>query len=577
MADGPGKPVEADPVGVLPRYMDAMVQARSLPTADADGREPLRIVVGGNSNLDFMTPGLRVGLAVEGFVSEVTGTAYGGWITETFQDRPADAGVVWVSAMGASLGGTARPRLDVDAIAAAVNRLTARGIRVVVIPPEPLIAEEDPFSPFVQWRRDLVARMTAGMPSEAILLPVEHLVRRMGIDIWTATRYWEQAKAPCHPDAMTAVGAEIATVLAHLVRPRVKAVALDLDDTIWGGLVGEVGPGGLALDPNGSGRAFLELQRLILDLTDRGIAVGVVSKNDDAEARRPFAERPEMLLSLDTFVSFQASWAPKAQAIARLAEQLNIGIDAICFLDDSPMEREAARHLLPSLIVPELPRAPEKRVPYLLRSRLFVAPVVGEEDRLRVAFYKRGAEPRPVDLDEYLAGLEMVLEPIRIDSGSFDRALSLLHKTNQFNLTLWRPSPSELRELVDDRDTYAYAFRLTDRLGDAGIISVLLATCDNSVGRMAAWVMSCRVFSRGVEWATAEHLAVWLGEHGAASVELPYVHGPRNGLFAEVLLQLGLAGDGSTSTDRSPPKEGEMNRYRGEGLRPPNHHVRIAW
>jgi FkbH-like protein len=577
MVDGLDKPVVAEPTDMLLRYMDAMARARFLPGDHGDGNEPLRIVLGGNANLDFLSPGLRVGLAAEGFASTVTGTAYGNWIAGTFRDSPADAWVVWISAMGASLGGTSRVELDVDAIVAAVGRLVSRGIRVVVIPPEPLIAEEDPFSPFVQWRRDLTTRMTAGLPSEVVVLPVEHLVRRIGIDMWTATRYWEQAKAPCHPDAMTAVGTEVATVLARLVRPRVKAIALDLDDTIWGGLVGEVGPAGLALDPNGSGRAFLEMQRLVLDVGSRGIAVGVVSKNDEAEARRPFAERPEMLLTLDTFVSFSATWAPKAEAISKLAGQLNIGIDAVCLIDDSPMEREAARHQLPGLIVPELPSAPEKRVPYLIRSRLFTTPIVSDEDRVRVAWYKRAAEPTPGDLDAYLAGLRMLLEPIRIDSESFDRSLSLLHKTNQFNLTLWRPSPSELHELVDDRGAYAYAFRLADRLGDAGLISVLLATCDDNVGRVVAWVMSCRVFGRGVEWAAAEHLAAWLTEHGAGRVELPYVHGPRNGLLADVLLQLGLAAEDPLSVDPTRSSGNLAEDHVGERLRPPSHHVRIAW
>ena len=537
----------------LPRYVDAMLRARRLSDPAGDERPSLRIVLGGNANLDFLVPGLRVALAEEGFASEVTGSSYGNWITDTFDERPVDAWVVWLSAMGASAGGTVRGEVDVDAVATAVGRLTARGTRVIVIPPEPLLLEDDPFSPFLVWRRDLIERLTGSLPRAAVLLPVEHLVRRIGIDAWTATRYWEQAKAPCHPDGMTAVGADVASVLARLVRPRVKAIALDLDDTIWGGLVGEVGPGGLTLDPNGPGRAFLELQRLILDLTERGIAVGVVSKNDDAQARRPFTERTEMLLSLDTFVSFQASWGPKPEAIAKLAQQLNVGIDAICFLDDSPVEREAARQLLPGLIVPELPAAPEKRVPYLLRTRLFMAPVVSDEDRLRVAFYKRSTKPVPPgDLDGYLAGLDMVLEPIRVDGESFDRVLSLLHKTNQFNVTMWRPTPSELQALVDDDDAYAYAFRLRDRLGDAGIITALLARTDGDLGRVTAWVMSCRVFGRGVEWAVAEHLAAWLDERGLSRIEVPYVQGPRNGLVAEILPELGLAVESALGTDPCP-------------------------
>jgi len=137
-----------------------------------------------------------------------------------------------------------------------------------------------------------------------------------------------------------------------------------------GGLVGEVGPEGLDLDPDGTGRPFIELQRLLLDLVARGIPLAVVSKNDEDVAKRPFSERSEMLLSLDTFVRFDASWRPKYEAINALAQQLNIGVDAICFLDDSAKERDEARRMIPGLIVPELSNAPDKRVAELLSSSI---------------------------------------------------------------------------------------------------------------------------------------------------------------------------------------------------------------
>jgi FkbH-like protein len=148
-----------------------------------------------------------------------------------------------------------------------------------------------------------------------------------------------------------------------------------------------------------------------------------------------------------------------------------------------------------------------------------------------------------------------------------DRALSLLHKTNQFNLSLWRPAPAELAAFVADPSSYAYGFRLVDRVGDAGIISVLLASRQPGGVRLAAWVLSCRVFSRGVEWAVAQHLASWVDGRGGAPVTAPFTAGPRNQLVAGVLSGLGFK-PGAT--------EGDVTWYAAPRLSPPRHHMRIV-
>ena len=421
---------------MMPSYQESVASERALRANGAGSRAALKIVVGGNANLDFMVPALRVGLAGEGFDSAVRAASFGNWISETFTPDDTDVWVIWLSAMGATRGMTTRLDVDVAAVSSAVGRLIDRGVRVVVVPPEPLIVEEDPFSPFYDWRAALVDDLHRSLPSAAVFLPVEHLVRRVGIDSWTATRYWEQAKAPCHPDAASAVGTEVAVVIARLFKPAIRAVVVDLDDTLWGGLVGEIGPEGLELDPDGLGRSYLEMQQFLQDVSDRGVPIAVVSKNDDDQARRPFNERPEMVLSLDSVVNFAASWRPKYEAIADLAEKLNIGLDSICFLDDSLLERDEARRMLPGLIVPELPAAPGKRVEFLIRSRLFTSPVISDEDRGRVEYYKQSLQAVPENLDGYLESLEMVLEPLVIDHTNRERVLSLLHKTNQFNVTL---------------------------------------------------------------------------------------------------------------------------------------------
>lgn len=530
--------------------------------------QTLQVTLAGNANLDFLAPGLRVGLASEGIACTTRAAAFNNWISETFSGAapPSDVWVIWLSSMGASRGMTERPDIDIAAVASAASRLVDSGSNVVLVHPEALPVEDDPFSPFVAWRQGLIDKLRSVLPPSVTQLSVGHVVRRLGAERWAAPRYWEQAKAPCHPDAATAVGVELALVLSRLVKPAVRAVVVDLDDTIWGGLVGEVGPAGLDLDPDSTGRPYLALQRLLLDLSERGIPLGVVSKNDEAEARRPFAERPEMILRLDDFVRFDASWAPKHEAIAAFAAHLNIGVDAICFLDDSPNERDEARRMLPGLVVPDLPASPGARVEYLVRSRYFLQPRVQDEDLLRVEFFKRSAPLPEHNLSTYLAELDMELVAAPIGPSTIERAGSLLHKTNQFNATLWRPSAIELAAFVTNPSNYAFTFRLIDRVADAGIIAVLLASVEENRVTIEAWVQSCRVFGRGVEVAVADHFRSWHTSRGIGSVEMVFMEGPRNAMVCDVLQTLGLHSSASSHGRRV---------YSGDFSRLPNHYITI--
>ena len=362
------------------------------------------------------------------------------------------------------------------------------------------------------------------------------------------------------------VGVEIGTTLSRLIRPIVKAVAVDLDDTLWGGLVGEVGPEGLNIDAAGTGRSFLAMQRFLLDLTRYGIALAVVSKNDTEQAKRPFNELSEMILGLNDFVMFDASWEPKFNAIERLAKQLNIGVDSICFLDDSEQERSEAKAMIPSLIVPSLPVNPSARVEYLTKSRLFMTPKYSEEDRLRIQFFQRDEIPVGTNLENYLSNLNMEIDALPVIGNSFDRSLSLLHKTNQFNLSLWRPSRNELHNFASHENNYAFAFQLKDRLGDVGITSVLLASSHFDHLTVSAWVVSCRVFSRGFEWAIIAHLSKWLETRSIRTISFDYVEGPRNKMMTDVLANMGL----------NPNKlSNSAEQHKVENLIIPNHQIRV--
>lgn len=551
--------------------LDETVRARHLPTRQ-------RIFLGGNCNTDFMMPGLRTGLAAEGIEAVLDTATYDAWVGDVLAGGgEADVAVLWLSALGASAGGVSRGPIDIGSIAMAVERMVQRGQLVIVILPEPLAAERNPFSPFASWRREQLRALEA-LPAEAVRFDISALHWGQPDAEWFAERYWTSAKAPLHPNAVTRVGIEVAAIISRCLKPRVRAVVVDLDNTLWGGVVGEDGVEGLELDPHAGGRPFIELQRYLKDLMDHGVPLSVASKNNPEDCLRVFDERPEMVLKREDFVYFEASWAPKHEAIARIADELRLGIDSVCFIDDSPHEREQARAYLPDLIVPEIDPDPEKRVPALVASRLFLWPRVQGEDRKRVGQYRAELQRRDLadaarDYDSYLQGLDMRLTPQRIGGGNLPRVATLLQKTNQFNLTSIRHSGQEVAAISADEANYAYCFSLTDRFGDAGIIAVVIAKPDenpdgdgDALG-IDTWLMSCRVLQRGVEKAVLDHLLGWAAPQGLSTLHGVYRPTRKNGLVARHYDDLGF---------QRVTESGDEVRYVAANLTTPDHFLAIA-
>ena len=534
---------------------------------DKEHETTLQIMLAGNCNTDFLIPGIAVNLSRDGFGTSFSTTAFNNWIPETFlNSKKIDIWVVWLSVMGATNGMTRGIDIEAAEVAGACRRIIEGGGTVIVIPPEPSVFEDEAFSEDSVERARQVDLLISLLPESAVVLSVEQIFARVGALKWTAPRYWEQAKIPCHPDAMSWVATEVAVTIARLIRPKVKAIIVDLDDTLWGGIVGEVGPEGISIDPAGSGRPYLELQRYLKTMLGRGIALAVVSKNDRDQAMRPFTEVPEMILKMEDFAGFEASWDPKFKSIEKTRQKLNVGIDSICFIDDSIQERNEARHLLPGLIVPELPKSPGERVTYLSRTRLFTTPRITDEDKKRIEFYKRETIPSDDSLDQYLADLEMVMEPLQIDSNNLDRCLELLQKTNQFNSSLWRPSSQDLRGFVEDQSNYSYCFKLSDRLGDAGITSVLLAEKNLDEFCIRGWVVSCRVFSRGFEWAIFDHFLTFLRKLQVENLVIDLKVGPRNAMVKNVLRDLNI--DESMMT-------GDLIKKNVASLQIPNYSIKV--
>jgi FkbH-like protein len=557
-------------------YSDSRKAVVALRRLDDETRQALlpqrlTIAVGGNVNTDFMLPAVVAGLAAHGIDAETIGLEYDSWITAVLeQSVDADYWVIWLSSMGLSRGGTERREIDIVGITAALKQLAERGRTVIVVLPEALQTEDDLFSDFAAWRRRLVDDLDDAMPAAIIRYGAEHLQRRLGGDRWFAGRYWTMAKCPCHPDAASVLSADLARIIARCNKPAVRAVIVDLDNTLWGGVVGDDGPENLNLDPDGNGRPFIEMQRFLKDLQDRGIPLNVVSKNEPEQARRPFHERPEMILKLDDFVYFDASWDSKSIAIQRIIDELNLGVDQVCFLDDSPHERAEAAMFLPQLIVPALDEDPERWLGDLLASGLFLTPSNRKEDQTRVAMYKserarKSEATARLDINDYLRSLEMELQVMPVAAANLPRVSSLVQKTNQFNLTTQRYSAVEIDVLAGNPDNYAYCFSVNDRFGASGIVAVLLARRDGADLDIEIFLMSCRVFNRGLEFAIAEHLAAWAQEHGVERIQGHYAPTAKNALVADLYLRLGFVEADSTDDERL---------FTATNIRPPIHYLR---
>jgi len=525
-------------------YVRSLKSLRDGLIVSQDGLQSVSIVLGGNANTDFLIPGLVSQLSEDGIVAHCSSTDFSSWEMETFTGFPdSDFWVVWLSSAGATTGGTTDFVLELDRVSEAIKRLKARGKDVVALLPEVSSAEFESTSIHCPERIRFLAACYERLSAEAILVPIDPIVASIGLDQWWSPKYWEVAKSPASPDAVDLVAREVGVIISRSLRPRIRGVIVDLDDTLWGGIVGEVGSEGLMLDPQSNGRPYLELQYFLKTLSRRGVMLAVASKNDPESAVRPFRERPEMILREDDFISIHASWHSKSESIKEILSQMNVGVESVCFLDDSAMERDEAKTRLPGLIVPELADNPSERVSQLRSSRLFVQPKIMTEDLLRSTYVRDNKIETHVGVDDYLKSLELRLVSKKIDLSNVDRCASLLQKTNQFNLTLWRPTKRELLDFLASSQTLGFCYRLVDRIGDAGITGVLLGRIDGDRLRIEAWVVSCRVFNRKFETAIITHVAQWASSHNLVTIEATYVVGPRNHRTKTVMTEIGFVQD----------------------------------
>jgi FkbH-like protein len=411
-------------------------------------------------------------------------------------------------------------------------------------------------------RAALLRAATRGLieaaPTTVQVLDLEEAAADVGRHRWEDASYWHAAKQHPAPDALPSlVERQVALVRASLGLTK-KVLVLDLDNTLWGGIVGEDGVDGIQVGPPSAvGEAYAALQRYAKTLKERGIVLAVCSKNNDADARLPFERREEMVLRFDDFAAFQANWQDKPTNLREIARVLNLGLDSFVLLDDNPAERALVRAELPEVAVPEVGPDPAGFVAVLERRRYFEAWAVSVEDRQRAASYRTNVLREELrtsarTIDEFLQGLGMVAEVGPFDESLLARVVQLLGKTNQFNVTTRRHGEQRVRQMIADRRYWTRYFRLSDRFGSHGIIGLMIAARTDDAQptwEIDTWLMSCRVIGRRVEDCM---LATLVGAASAAGVRRIrgwYLATPKNALVRDLYPRFGFREVGRAGQD----------------------------
>ncbi len=381
---------------------------------------------------------------------------------------------------------------------------------------------------------------------EDLLLDVAGLAETVGLSAWHDPALWNIGKIPFANSYLPVYADLTCRLIAALRGKSRRCLVMDLDNTLWGGVIGDDGLEGIVLGQgDAQGEAFMTVQSAALALRERGIVLAISSKNNDEIARLPFRQHPEMLVRENHVAVFQANWNDKATNIRAIADELSLGLESLVFLDDNPAERRLVRDMLPEVAVPELPDDPAYYARTLLAAGYFEALVFSPEDQKRADFYQDNARRVTLqrssgDLDAYLRSLDMTITFRPFDEIGRARIAQLINKSNQFNLTTQRYSEAQVREFEADPNCFTLQVRLIDMFGDNGMISVIICSCEADQWLIDTWLMSCRVLGRRVEQAVLQELVSHARNLGIVRIIGTYRATGRNRLVEDHYAKLGF-------------------------------------
>jgi FkbH-like protein len=537
--------------------------------ARAEGLVPIRLLILSASTASHIADAL-IGTAIRfRFLLEVVVAEYEEpepWLDrngDALQDNPPDFVLVASDSrmlkLASPLDDDAAAEQMIDAAIARISRIaevagraTARPVILQTLADDPDATRFNIDMGLPGTPRFLISDFNRRLARQArhdsrLVLDVNALANLVGLSAWSAGRYWYAAKYPFATAMIPLYADNIMRMIAAQMGRSRRVLVLDLDNTMWGGIVGDDGIEGLVLGSGSPlGEAHAALQRMALSLKQRGIILCVSSKNDEAIALDAFRNHPEMILKEDDIVAFRVNWEDKAANIKAIADAIDLGLDSFVFLDDNPAERKRVRDALPSVAVPELPEEPSNWLMVFQAAGYFEQATFSREDQLRAGFYKanalRAAQMERIgNHDDYLRSLGMRLSIAPFDGPGRKRIAQLISKSNQFNLTTRRYSEAEITALQSDPDAITVQARLEDIFGDNGMISTVVCRRDGQRCDVDSWIMSCRVLGRRVEEAILEHLVAQVRMLGVAEIIGRYIPTARNELVRDHYNRLGFA------------------------------------
>jgi len=381
--------------------------------------------------------------------------------------------------------------------------------------------------------------------SRFLVSDILHLSAQVGLGVWYSASYWYRFHMAVSPVATVALAQNVAAIVRSAYGKSKKCLVLDLDNTLWGGVIGDDGVQNLVLGRDHPvGEAYGDFQRYVKDLKRRGIILAVCSKNDSEIAKQGF-DHPDCILKLEDFSAFRANWNPKPENIRAIAAQLNIGLDSMVLVDDNPAERALVAQELPEVAVPDVGSDVSRFAEIIEHERFFEADKLVQDDLSRSAYYsvnaqRSASENAFSDYGEFLDSLAM-----RAEIGPFvpvyqERITQLINKTNQFNLTTRRYTSAEVEEISQDPGCVTLYGRLADRFGDNGLVSVMIGRVSGATVELELWVMSCRVLKREMELAMFDALVEECQARAIRNIVGVYIPSSKNGLVAGLYADLGF-------------------------------------
>lgn len=382
--------------------------------------------------------------------------------------------------------------------------------------------------------------------AQFLINDIHYLCAQVGLKDWFDYTYWYSYHMAVTPTAAAAIAQNVAAIIKSAYGRAKKCMVLDLDNTLWGGEIGEAGLQGIVIGrDDASGEAFLAFQRYVKELRERGVLLAVCSKNDLQSAMEGFSH-PDTILKLEDFSAFRANWDPKPENIREIAASLNIGLEHVVFVDDNPAERAIVSEQLPQVAVPEV-GSDVSCFPEILSNAGYFEPVSIVADDLQRGDYYSGKAKREAEqhthksYDDFLESLEMKGEIGSFSALYLDRITQLINKTNQFNLTTKRCTRADVDTMAADPSYITLYGRLADKFGDNGLVSVIVAVRDGGCARIDIWLMSCRVLKRDMEYFMFDALVEECIARGIQTIKGVYIPSPKNAMVADLLRSVGFA------------------------------------